>query len=53
MIGVFVTFIRVAYGRMIYMSVPWPWKHDISDLPGNRSLSIRRLKSLVHRMKTK
>ena len=32
-------------------SVRWPWKEDCPDLPENKALALRRLRSLVSRMK--
>ena len=42
MVGVFVAFIRVVYGRMIYMSLPEYIKYDIEEYYCLTSSSSRR-----------
>ena len=43
MVGVFVAFIRVVYGRMTYMSLPKHLKYIGSHRPGGRRASLEHI----------
>ena len=47
MIGVFVTFIRVVYGRMIYMSVPGCYITSVVPLFCFPTLTIKEYKIFI------